>query len=78
MDDAQQQHRAVGLSDAPRLAHEGSSDPTGARSTDGGSLVVESGFAPEVLAEWHAFLELFVTVDANWQHDPAAVERLGY
>jgi GTP-binding protein Era len=25
-----------------------------------------------------AFLELFVTVDPNWQHDPAAVERLGY
>jgi GTP-binding protein Era len=25
-----------------------------------------------------AFIELFVTVDQNWQHDPAAVERLGY
>ncbi len=24
------------------------------------------------------FLELFVTVDKNWQHDPAAIERLGY
>lgn len=24
------------------------------------------------------FLELFVTVDKNWQHDPASVERLGY
>lgn len=25
-----------------------------------------------------AFLELFVTVDPNWQHDPGKVERLGY
>lgn len=25
-----------------------------------------------------AFIELFVTVDPGWQHDPAAVERLGY
>ena len=25
-----------------------------------------------------AYIELFVTVDANWQHDPSAVERLGY
>ena len=25
-----------------------------------------------------AFLELFVTVEPNWQHDRSAVERLGY
>ncbi len=47
--------------DAPRLAHEGSSEPTGARSQDGGALVVEGGFAPEVLEELkkrgHAFTD---------------------
>jgi gamma-glutamyltranspeptidase/glutathione hydrolase len=37
--------------DAPRLAHEGSSDPTGAPLAEGGgTLSVEDGFAPEVLA----------------------------
>jgi GTP-binding protein Era len=25
-----------------------------------------------------AFIELFVTVEPNWQHDPVAVDRLGY
>jgi gamma-glutamyltranspeptidase/glutathione hydrolase len=38
--------------DAPRLAHEGSSDPTGTLlEAGGGTLSVEDGFAPEVLAE---------------------------
>src|SRR6185436_18158270 len=38
--------------DAPRLAHEGSSDPTGTPLEEGGgTLTVENGFAPEVLAE---------------------------
>ncbi len=38
--------------DAPRLAHEGSSDPTGTPlAAGGGTLSVEGGFAPEVLAE---------------------------
>jgi len=36
--------------DAPRAAHEGSSDPTGeALAEGGGSLSLESGFAPETL-----------------------------
>lgn len=48
--------------DAPRFAHEGSSDPTGTPQEEGGGvLVVESGFAPEVLEELrkrgHAFRE---------------------
>jgi gamma-glutamyltranspeptidase/glutathione hydrolase len=48
--------------DAPRFAHEGSTDPTGTAQEDGGgALVVEGGFAPEVLEELkrrgHAFRE---------------------
>lgn len=47
--------------DAPRLAHEGSSDPTGTPAEGGGTLVVEGGFAPEVLEDLkkrgHAFDE---------------------
>jgi gamma-glutamyltranspeptidase/glutathione hydrolase len=48
--------------DAPRLAHEGSSDPTGTPlAKGGGALAVEDGFAPEVLAELrrrgHVFVE---------------------
>ncbi len=37
--------------DAARLSHQGSSEPTGEEMTDGGSLSLERGFAPEVLAE---------------------------
>ncbi|MEQ1894308.1 MAG: gamma-glutamyltransferase [Planctomycetota bacterium] len=38
--------------DAPRFAHEGSTDPTGSSQEEGGGvLVVESGFAPQVLEE---------------------------
>lgn len=48
--------------DAPRLAHEGSSDPTGTPlAAGGGTLTVEGGFAPEVLealaARGHVFRE---------------------
>jgi len=48
--------------DAPRLAHEGSSDPTGTPLVaGGGTLSVEGGFAPAVLAELqkrgHVFLD---------------------
>ncbi len=47
--------------DAPRFAHEGSSDPTGIPADGGGALTVESGFAPEVLEDLakrgHAFIE---------------------
>ncbi|HEX6885940.1 MAG TPA: gamma-glutamyltransferase [Planctomycetota bacterium] len=48
--------------DAPRLAHEGSSDPTGTPlAAGGGTLSVEGGFAPEVLealaARGHVFRE---------------------
>jgi gamma-glutamyltranspeptidase/glutathione hydrolase len=34
--------------DAPRVLHDGSSEPTGERMTDGGTVYLESGFAPEV------------------------------
>lgn len=37
--------------DAPRVNHEGSSEPTGERMTDGGIVYVESGFSREVLRE---------------------------
>lgn len=33
--------------DAPRVVHGGSSQPTGTRMTDGGTVHLESGFAPE-------------------------------
>jgi gamma-glutamyltranspeptidase/glutathione hydrolase len=39
--------------DAPRIRHDGSSSPTGERMTDGGTLVLEPGFSPEVVAELH-------------------------
>jgi gamma-glutamyltranspeptidase/glutathione hydrolase len=35
--------------DAPRVVHEGSSEPTGERMTDGGLVYVESGFPEETL-----------------------------
>lgn len=34
--------------DAPRMLHDGSSEPTGERMSDGGRVYLESGFAPEV------------------------------
>lgn len=37
--------------DAPRLLHNGSSEPTGEEMTDGGTITFESGFAPEVIEE---------------------------
>ena len=37
--------------DAPRICHEGSSEPTGERMTDGGIVYLESGFSPEVIRE---------------------------
>jgi gamma-glutamyltranspeptidase/glutathione hydrolase len=37
--------------DAPRINHEGSSEPTGERMTDGGTVYVESGFPAEVIRE---------------------------
>ena len=37
--------------DAPRMRHEGSSQPTGEQMNDGGTLNLESGFTPEVLRE---------------------------
>jgi gamma-glutamyltranspeptidase/glutathione hydrolase len=48
--------------DAPRFAHEGSTDPIGTPQADGGGAVcVETGFGPEVLDELkkrgHAFVE---------------------
>jgi gamma-glutamyltranspeptidase/glutathione hydrolase len=37
--------------DAPRVQHSGSSEPTGERMADGGTVYVESGFSPEVIRE---------------------------
>lgn len=37
--------------DAPRMRHTGSSQPTGSTMTNGGTLYLESGFAPEILRE---------------------------
>ncbi|MFZ5940495.1 MAG: gamma-glutamyltransferase [Bacteroidota bacterium] len=37
--------------DAPRIRHEGSSEPTGEKMEDGGILYLESGFDPEVIRE---------------------------
>jgi gamma-glutamyltranspeptidase/glutathione hydrolase len=34
--------------DAPRILHEGSSEPTGEQMSDGGKVFLESGFAPEL------------------------------
>ena len=33
--------------DAPRIGHSGSSEPTGGRMTDGGTILMESGFPYE-------------------------------
>jgi gamma-glutamyltranspeptidase/glutathione hydrolase len=35
--------------DAPRILHVGSPEPTGGTMTDGGEVIVETGFAPEVI-----------------------------
>jgi gamma-glutamyltranspeptidase/glutathione hydrolase len=35
--------------DAPRIHHSGSSEPTGERMTDGGTVYLENGFSPEVV-----------------------------
>jgi gamma-glutamyltranspeptidase/glutathione hydrolase len=35
--------------DAPRARHDGSSEPTGEHMTDGGEVILEQGFAPEVI-----------------------------
>lgn len=37
--------------DAPRILHEGSSEPTGEKMTDGGEVCLESGFSYEVIRE---------------------------
>ncbi len=37
--------------DAPRILHEGSSEPTGEKMTDGGTVSLESGFEYEVIRE---------------------------
>lgn len=37
--------------DAPRIHHEGSSEPTGYKMTDGGILQLESGFSYETIRE---------------------------
>jgi len=40
--------------DAARLRHQGSSQPTGERMTDGGEVVVESGISAAAIAEMQA------------------------
>jgi gamma-glutamyltranspeptidase/glutathione hydrolase len=37
--------------DAPRVLHQGSSQPTGEKMTDGGAVVLETGFAYESIRE---------------------------
>ncbi|MFM7296709.1 MAG: gamma-glutamyltransferase, partial [Planctomycetota bacterium] len=37
--------------DAPRILHDGSSEPTGERMQDGGRVFLESGFEQEVARE---------------------------
>lgn len=37
--------------DAPRIAHEGSSEPTGEKMTDGGTILLETGFPHETVRE---------------------------
>lgn len=37
--------------DAPRIDHAGSSQPTGARVTDGGQILLESGYSYETIRE---------------------------
>jgi len=41
--------------DAPRARHDGSSEPTGERMTDGGEVVLELGFSPEVIKALQAW-----------------------
>lgn len=44
----------------------------------GGSVLKEVGTLVRRQLPEGAFLELVVNVEKNWQHDPAAIERLGY
>ena len=44
----------------------------------GGSVLKEVGTAVRRQLPQGAFVELFVTVDKDWQRRPDRVERLGY
>ncbi len=44
----------------------------------GGSVLKEVGTKARKQLPDGVFLDLYVTVDKNWQHDPESVERLGY
>ena len=44
----------------------------------GGALLKQVGIAVREQLREGAFLELFVRIDPEWQHKPAAVRRLGY
>lgn len=44
----------------------------------GGQVLKEVGTRARKQLPPETFLELTVSVDSNWQHDPAGVERLGY
>jgi GTPase len=44
----------------------------------GGAVLKEVGTLVRRQLPEGAFLELVVNIEKNWQHDPAAIERLGY
>ncbi len=44
----------------------------------GGEVLRDVGIKARKQLPEGTFLELFVTVDKNWQHDPSSVARLGY
>jgi GTP-binding protein Era len=44
----------------------------------GGAVLKEVGIAVRRQLPEGAFLDLVVNIEKNWQHDPDAVERLGY
>jgi GTP-binding protein Era len=44
----------------------------------GGAVLKEVGTKVRRQLPDGAFVELVVNVEKNWQHDPAAIERLGY
>jgi gamma-glutamyltranspeptidase/glutathione hydrolase len=41
--------------DAPRILHNGSSEPTGERMTDGGTVALEAGFDPQVIERLESY-----------------------
>lgn len=52
--------------DAPRILHSGSSEPTGERMTDGGTVALESGFNTEVIHELQQRGHVFKSVRGDF------------